>query len=209
MNSEVDLYLQDGCGRCKLYKTPQCKVHNWQNELKALRRIVLDCDLTEELKWRVPVYTFNNKNILILSAFKEFCSLSFIKGALMKDNNNLLHKQGESSQSARIMKFTNTEDILAIETVIKSYILEALAIEKEGLKVEYKKNLEPVPVELENEFEKDAKFKDAFYKLTQGKQRGYIIYFSQPKQSSTKITRIENSKQHIFNGIGINDKYKC
>jgi uncharacterized protein YdeI (YjbR/CyaY-like superfamily) len=203
MNPEVDLYLEDGCGRCKFYKTPQCKVHRWQSELKALRKIVLDCGLTEELKWSFPVYTYNNKNIVIVSAFKEYCSLSFFKGVLLQDTNKLLHKQGESSQAARIIKFTSTKEISTIVHILKAYIFEAIEIENVGLKVEFKKNLEPVPGELENEFERDAKFKKAFYDLTPGKQRGYIIYFSQPKQSITRETRIGNCKQKIMNGEGV------
>ena len=207
MNLKVDLYLEDGCGRCKFFKTPQCKVHNWQNELKALRKIVLDCGLTEELKWSVPVYTYNNKNIVIVSAFKEYCSISFFKGALLQDAENILHKQGESSQSARII--TNKKEVSELEQTLKAYIFEAIEIENIGLKVEFKKNLEPVPIELENKFKEDVKFREAFYNLTQGKQRGYVIYFSQPKQSSTRATRIENSKENIMKGIGLNDKFKC
>jgi uncharacterized protein YdeI (YjbR/CyaY-like superfamily) len=203
MNPEVDLYLEDGCGRCKFYKTPQCKVRNWVSELKTLRKIVLDCGLTEEIKWRVPVYTYNNKNIAILSAFKEYCSLNFFKGALLQDTNGILHKQGESSQSARIIKFTDKKEISALEQLLKAYIFEAIEVENVGLKVEFKKNLEPVPSELENQFERDTKFKKAFYDLSPGKQRGYIIYFSQPKQSTTRETRIGNCKQKIMNGEGV------
>ena len=209
MNPEVDLYLEDGCGRCKFYKTPQCKVHNWVSELKALRTIVLDCGLTEELKWSVPVYTYNNKNIVIVSAFKEYCSLSFFKGVLLQDTNGILHKQGESSQSARIIKFTDKKDILAIEQILKAYIFEAVEVENKGLKVEFKRDLEPVPIELQNKFDKNATFKKAFYTLTPSKQRAYIIHFSQPKQSQTRETRIENCTPKILKGEGINDKYKC
>ena len=209
MNSKVDLYLEDGCGRCKFYKTPQCKVHNWQNELKALRKIVLDCGLTEELKWSVPVYTYNNKNIVIVSAFKEYCSLSFFKGALLQDTNGILHKQGESSQSARIIKFTDKKEISTLEQTLKAYIFEAIEVENIGLKVAFKKDLEPIPIELQNKLDKDPTFKKAFQSLTTGKQRGYIIHFSQPKQSQTRETRIENCTPKILKGEGLNDKYKC
>jgi uncharacterized protein YdeI (YjbR/CyaY-like superfamily) len=204
MNPQVDLYLEDGCGRCKFYKTPQCKVHNWQNELKVLRKIVLDCGLTEELKWSVPVYTYNQKNIAIVSAFKEYCSLSFFKGSLLQDSEGILYKQGESSQSARIIKFTSVKEILSREALLKAYIFEALEIENAGLKVEFKKNLEPVPIELEHKFETDIEFKKAFYDLTIGKQRGYIIYFSQPKQTETRLSRIEKCMQKILKGEGLN-----
>jgi uncharacterized protein YdeI (YjbR/CyaY-like superfamily) len=209
MNPEIDLYLEDGCGRCKFYKTAQCKVQSWQSELKALRKIVLDCGLTEELKWSVPVYTYNNKNIIIVGAFKDYCSLSFFKGVLLQDAENILQKQGQSSQSARIIKFTNTIEITTIKDLLKAYIFEAIELENIGLKVEFKKNLETIPFELQNKFDKDSKFEKAFYSLTSSKQRGYVIYFSQPKQSTTRETRIENSKQKIMNGEGLNDKYKC
>jgi uncharacterized protein YdeI (YjbR/CyaY-like superfamily) len=162
MNPEVDLYLEDGCGRCKFYKTPQCKVHNWVSELKTLRKIVLDCGLTEELKWSVPVYTYNNKNIAIVSAFKEYCSLSFFKGSLLQDTNGILHKQGESSQSARVIKFTDKKEISALEQILKAYIFEAIEVENIGLKVEFKKDLEPIPIELQNKLDKDPTFKKAF-----------------------------------------------
>ncbi len=209
MNPQVDLYLEDGCGRCKYYKTTQCKVHNWQSELKALRAIVLECGLTEELKWSVPVYTHKNKNIAIVSAFKDYCSLSFFKGSLLQDTENILHKQGESSQSARILKFTNVKEISKIRDIIKAYIFEAIELESQGIKVEFKKNLETIPDELQKCFDNDTSFQKAFYALTPSKQRGYIIYFSQPKQSQTRETRIENCKQKILNGVGLNDKYKC
>jgi uncharacterized protein YdeI (YjbR/CyaY-like superfamily) len=207
-NPKVDLYLADGCGRCEYYATPKCKVKNWQKELETLRQIVIDCGLTEELKWSVPVYTSQNKNIAVVSAFKEYCSLSFFKGVLLKDQHKLLEQQGESSQSARLIKFTDSKTILKLSPVLKEYILEAVELEKNGQKVTFKKNLEPIPEELEDIFKKLPVLKNAFYSLTPGKQRGYIIYFSQPKQSETRISRIEKCKQKIMNGEGLNDKYK-
>lgn len=208
MNPLIDLYLEDGCGRCKLYKTPQCKVHNWQNELKILRKIVLECGLTEELKWSVPVYTYNDKNIVIVSAFKEYSSLSFFKGALLQDTDNLLQKQGENSQSGRIIKFTSASEITQIESILKAYIFEAIEIEKIGLKVETKKNPEPIPLELQNKLDTDPVFNKAFNALTPGKQRGYIIYFSQPKQSKTRESRIESCVEKILKGEAFYDKKK-
>ncbi len=207
MNLKVDLYLEGGCGRCELYKTLQCKVHNWQNELKTLRSIVLDCGLTEELKWSVPVYTFNNKNSAIVSAFKEYCSLSFFKGVLLQDTVGVLHKQGENSQSARIIKFTSVQEILTIEPILKAYLFEALEIENAGLKVEFKKNIEPVPIELQKKLEENPTLKKAFYSLTPSKQRAYLIYFSQPKQSETRVSRIEKCIEKIMNNEDLNHKY--
>jgi uncharacterized protein YdeI (YjbR/CyaY-like superfamily) len=208
MNPAIDLYLADGCGRCKYYKTSQCKVHSWQSELIALRQIVLECGLTEELKWSVPVYTNNHKNIAIVSAFKDYCSLSFFKGALLQDPEKILFKQGESSQSARIIKFTNTTEIVKLKDILKSYIFEAIELETLGQKVEFKKNPEPVPAELQDKLNKDKKFNQAFYALPPGKQRGYIIYFSQPKQPATRVKRIDAKEQDILNGVGLNDQYK-
>ncbi len=205
LNPKIDLYIADGCGRCDFYATPKCKVRNWQIELETLRQIVLECGLTEELKWGVPCYTFNESNVAVVAAFKDYCSLSFFKGALLQDTNNLLDKPGESTQSARLIKFTNSEDIVAQEAVLKSYILQAIEVEKAGLKVNFNKNLEPVPEELLQAFEAFPALKKAFYTLTAGRQRGYILFFSQPKQSNTRVSRIEKSMDKIMNGKGLND----
>jgi uncharacterized protein YdeI (YjbR/CyaY-like superfamily) len=209
MNPQVDAYLLDGCGRCAYYATPMCKVKNWTQELALLRKIVLECGLTEELKWKVPVYTDQAKNILIVSAFKEYCSLGFFKGALMADKDNLLVKQGESVQSSRIIKFTDPDSIVKLTPVLKQYISEAVAIERKGEKVVFIKNLEPMPEELKQKFDEFPALKDAFYALTPGKQRGYIIHISQPKQSSSRVSRIEKCMDKILRGEGFHDKYKC
>ena len=209
MNHKVDKYLIDGCMRCKFGGTPDCKVNNWREELETLRQIVLESGLTEEIKWGVPCYTSDDKNIVIVSAFKEYACLSFFKGVLLEDKQKILLKQGENSQSARIIKYTNPKEIIKQATIIKSYIKEAVDLEKAGQKVELKKNPEPIPDELTDEFRNDLEFKKAFYALTLGRQRGYIIYFSQPKNSQTKIKRIKQCKQNILNGIGLNDKYNC
>jgi uncharacterized protein YdeI (YjbR/CyaY-like superfamily) len=205
MNPKVDLYLADGCGRCAFYATPQCKVKNWRKELETLRQIVLACNLTEELKWSVPVYTYQNKNILIVSAFKDYCAISFFKGALLEDKQGILDKPGESTQSARLIKFTSEKEIIKCAAILKKYILEAIAMESSGKKVMFKKDLDPIPEELENKMHALPVFKNAFYALTPSKQRGYIIYFSQPKQSATRVARIEKCVEKIMNGLGIND----
>lgn len=207
MNPKIDKYLINGCMRCKLGATPDCKVHKWTVQLELLRTIVLDCGLNEELKWGVPCYTFQNSNVLIVSAFKEYCSISFFKGALLNDTNGILEKQGGNTQAARLIKFTNVEKIKELEPVLKAYIYEAVEVEKAGLKVAFKKNSEPIPEELEKKFEKDPFLKTAFEALTPGRQRGYILYFSAPKQSKTRILRIEKSIRKILNGEGLNDKY--
>jgi uncharacterized protein YdeI (YjbR/CyaY-like superfamily) len=207
MNPMVDKYLVDGCMRCKYGATPACKVNTWKEELVLLRQIVLACGLTEEVKWGVPCYTYNKKNIVVVSAFKDYSSLSFFKGVLLKDPHNILDQHGESSQSARLIKFTDPRQILERENVLKAYILEAVEIEKSALKVLFKKNPEPIPEELMEKFDEYPELEKAFYALTPGRQRGYIIYFSQPKQPQTRHSRIEKCKEKIFNGEGLNDKY--
>jgi uncharacterized protein YdeI (YjbR/CyaY-like superfamily) len=205
LNPTVDLYIADGCGRCKYYATAKCKVRNWQEALETLRQVVLECGLTEELKWSVPCYTFNGKNIVVISAFKEYCSLSFFKGALLQDNKSILDKTSESMQSARLVKFKHTKEIIDKTSILKAYILQAIEIEKAGLKVNFKKSPEPVPEELLTKFDEYPGLKKAFYDLTPGRQRGYIIYFSQPKQSNTRASRIEKCMDKIMNGAGLND----
>ncbi len=203
MNPKVDLYLADGCGRCALYATPQCKVIPWQKELAALRAIVLDCGLTEELKWGVPCYTFQDGNIAIVSAFKAYCSISFFKGVLLQDVHGILVQQGEHSQAARLIKFTNIQQILAQESILKTYIYEAIEVEKAGLKVEFKKNPEPIPEEFQRIMDENPALKTAFEALTPGRQRGYILHFSQPKQAKSREARIEKCVARIMEGKGL------
>lgn len=176
--------------------------------MKLLRKIVLDCGLTEELKWAVPCYTFQNANILIISAFKEFCSINIFKGALLSDTHNILVKAGKNTQSARLLKFTNVKDIIDLESTIKAYIFEAIEVEKSGLKVVFKKNPEPIPIELQQRLDNNLEFNNAFKSITPGRQRGYILYFSAPKQSKTRISRIEKCQDLILNGLGLHDTYR-
>jgi uncharacterized protein YdeI (YjbR/CyaY-like superfamily) len=208
MPETVDAYLVNGCMRCKLGATPLCKVNNWQQELVAIRKMIASTGLVETIKWGVPCYTYHNKNIAILSAFKEYCSLSFFKGALLNDPYRVLQQQGESSQAARLLKYTNLQDVLDHQNIIKEYLFEAMEIEKQGKKITFQKNPEPIPEELLQVFEQNLALQNAFFALTPGKQRGYIIYFSQPKQSITRLARIEKYTQQIMNGIGFHDNYK-
>jgi uncharacterized protein YdeI (YjbR/CyaY-like superfamily) len=205
MDPKVDMYIADGCGRCAFYTTPQCKVKKWQIELETLRQVVLESELTEELKWGVPCYTFNKSNVAIVAAFKDYCAISFFKGALLQDSCGMLDKPGESTQSARLIKFTSAEKILEMKLILKDYIAEAIEIEMSGKRVIFNKKLEPIPQELENKLNELPAFKKAFFSLTPGKQRGYVIYFSQPKQSQTRNARIEKCMQKIMNGKGLND----
>lgn len=204
MTTDVATYLSEGCGRCSLGGTPECKVHTWQQELIALRRIVLECGLDEECKWGVPCYTFQGKNILMVSALKDSCILSFFKGSLLHDEHGLLSFAGENSQVAKMMRFTRAEDILLLEEQIKNYIFEAVEVEKAGLKVP-KSAAPELPEELLRKFEEQPAFHAAFEALTPGRQRGYLLHFSQPKQSSTRTTRIEKCLPKIFAGKGMQE----
>jgi uncharacterized protein YdeI (YjbR/CyaY-like superfamily) len=205
MNQKVDLFLLDGCGRCKLYQTPQCKVHKWPEELITLRGLILEYGLEEEIKWGFPCYTLNGKNILMLAPFKDNCALSFFKGALLKENP-ILEKSGENSNTFRLIRFQGMDKINKEIDTIRLIIQEAIDIEKSGKKLP-KTNYSSIeiPEELEAAFEDDHLFKAAFKSLTPGRQRGYILHFSQPKQTQTRSNRIEKSKTAIMNGKGLNE----
>lgn len=206
MTTDVATYLSEGCGRCSLGGTPECKVHTWQQELIALRRIVLECGLDEECKWGVPCYTFQGKNILMVSALKDSCILSFFKGSLLHDEHGLLSFAGENSQVAKMARFTRAEEILKVEELLKTYIFEAVEVEKAGLKVQ-KSTAPELPEELLRKFGEMPAFREAFEALTPGRQRGYLLYFSQPKQAQTRENRIEKCVPKILNGEGLQDKY--
>lgn len=178
----------------------------WKAELLLLRKILLKTDLTEEYKWRQPCYTLHGKNIVIIGTFKAYCVLSFFKGALLQDSQSLLHSPGENSQATRQLRFTSIEDIQAAKDSIQAYIAEAIAIEKSGLKVDFKKKATlEYPEELILKFEESPAFKEAFQALSPGRRRGYLLHFSAGKQSKTRNTRIEKYYKRILSGKGIND----
>lgn len=209
MNPGVDQYLLEGCGRCPYGGTPQCKVHRWEAELPLLRRIALDCGLTEEIKWSMPCYTDQGKNILIVSAFKEYCAISFFKGVLLQDEGRLLVSPGENSQAGRYFKFTSSQQILEQEELIKAYIFELLELEKAGVKVPMKSaDEQDIAEEFQSVLDADPVIRAAFYALTPGKRRGYLLHFAQPKQSQTKKDRIEKCIPMILSGKGLQDEYK-
>lgn len=192
MNPKVDEYLS---GEQK-----------WREELKSLRTIVLECGLHEELKWGKPCYTHEKSNVLILHAFKEYCAILFVKGALLKDSNEILIRQTENVQAGRQIRFTSLGEIIDNEPTIKGYIYEAIEIERAGLEVNFKNSAEfAIPGELQNKLDQNPELKAAFYSLTPGRQRGYILYFSQPKQSKTRESRIEKYVQPILDGKGLSD----
>ncbi|MDK8642094.1 YdeI/OmpD-associated family protein [Niallia taxi] len=180
---------------------------SWQEEYVKLRSIILDCELTEEFKWMHPCYTLNNKNIVLIHGFKEYVALLFHKGALLKDPKGILVQQTENVQAARQIRFTNLQEIVEKEAVLKAYIHEAIAVEEAGLEVELKKNEEySVPEELQQKFAENPAFKEAFEALTPGRQRAYLLHFSQAKQAKTREARIEKYLPHILEGKGLNDK---
>lgn len=178
----------------------------WKKEYAKLRSIILDCGLSEELKWGVPCYMFQKSNIVLIHGFKNYCALLFHKGALLKDTDNLLIQQTENVQSARQIRFTNLKEIMDKEALLKAYIFEAIEVEKAGLEVKMKKTKEfKMPDEFKKKLDNNPDLKTAFEALTPGRQRGYILYFSQAKQSKTRESRIEKHIQKIFEGKGLKD----
>lgn len=193
MNPKVDKYISN--------------VGKWPKELELLRKIILDCGLTEDYKWKHPCYTYQKNNILLIHEFKEYCAILFHKGVLLKDSENILVQQTENVQSARQIRFTSIKEIVKLKSTIKTYVFEAIEIEKSGLKVPMRKTSGyNMPEELQQKFRENPNFKTAFENLTPGRQRGYLLYFSQPKQSKTRESRIEKYSKAILNGKGLNDK---
>lgn len=192
MNPKVDTFFEN--------------LSSWKEEMEILRSIVLDCGLKEDYKWKVPCYTYNGKNVLIIHGFKDYCALNFFKGALLKDTDKLLIQPTENSQAARQIRFTNTKEITENSQILKTYIFQAIEVEKAGLDIDYKKTTEyDIPEELQQVLDTDTEFKVAFEALTPGRQRGYLLHFSQPKQSGTRTSRIEKARDRIFDGKGIHD----
>ena len=182
------------------------KAKKWREEFQKLRMVCLDCGLIEGLKWGKPCYTFQNSNIVLIHGFKDYCALLFFKGALLKDAKDILVQQTENVQAARQIRFTNVREILEMESILKVYIKEAIEVEKAGEKVSLKKTSQfKMPEEFKHKLDENSALKSAFAKLTPGRQRGYLLYFSAPKQSRTRESRIEKSMRQILNGKGLND----
>jgi uncharacterized protein YdeI (YjbR/CyaY-like superfamily) len=192
MNPLVDSYLK--------------KAKNWKLEMETLRTLLLEAKLEEALKWGKPCYAYQETNLFIIQAFKDNCALLFFKGVLLKDEKNILVKPGENSQAARMIRFKDVQEIIKIKSILKSYIKEAIDAEKNGLKVEVKKEIQlELPEELVAKFKKNGAFKNAFNELTSGRQRAYLLFFNAAKQAETRVTRIEKYTQQILCGKGIND----
>lgn len=193
MNPKVDFYFT--------------KDRKWQQEIEGLRKIVLDCGLTEELKWGVPCYSHNNKNIGLIHVFKEYCALLFFKGALLNDADGILIQQTKNTQATRQIRFTDRKEILAMAASLKAYIFEAIEVERSGLNVKFKKTSEyEVPDEFKLKLKAMPALKTAFDGLTPGRKRAYILYFSAAKQSQTRAARIEKCMQQIFDGKGLDGR---
>jgi uncharacterized protein YdeI (YjbR/CyaY-like superfamily) len=193
MNPKVDVFLS--------------RAKKWQEELHKLRTIILDCQLTEELKWGAPCYTFQKSNVVLMRGFKEYCALLFFKGALLNDANGILVKPGENTQAGRQIRFTNVREIVEMEPILKAYIREAVEVEKAGLKVGVGDKRELVfPEEFQKKLEENPALKAAFEALTPGRQRAYNLYFSAPKQSKTRESRVEKCMQRILDGKGLDDR---
>ncbi|MCW3110907.1 MAG: hypothetical protein JWQ09_5413 [Segetibacter sp.] len=192
MNPKVDFFFS--------------KAKQWQKEFEQLRMIILDCGLTEELKWGNPCYTFQERNIVLIHGFKEYCALLFFKGALLNDAHGILIQQTKNVQAARQIRFTSVQQIVEMEAVLKAYIYEAVEVEKAGLKVDLKKTAEFTMVEeFQKKLDELPALKTAFDALTPGRQRAYLLHFSQPKQSKTRESRVEKCMQQILEGKGLND----
>jgi uncharacterized protein YdeI (YjbR/CyaY-like superfamily) len=192
MNPKVDWYFS--------------KNENWEKEINKLRTIILDCGLTEELKWGCPCYTHQESNIVLIHVFKEYCAVLFFKGALLNDPNGILIQQTKNVQAARQIRFTNVKEIVKLEKLIKAYIYEAIEVEEAGLKVKLKKVAEySMPEEFQKKLDKSKALKTAFEKLTPGRQRGYLLHFSSAKQSKTREARVEKYMTKIIEGKGIDD----
>jgi uncharacterized protein YdeI (YjbR/CyaY-like superfamily) len=198
----------------KKMSTPNPKVDwffdkpgKWQESYEKLRTIILDCGLSEELKWGCPCYTFEKRNIVLIHGFKEYCAILFFKGALLNDADGILIQQTENVQAARQIRFTNVREIVKAKPILKAYIYEAIEVEKAGLKVKLKKATEfKIPEEFQNKLSEVPALKTAFYALTPGRQRAYLLYFSQAKQSKTRVARVEKCMPQILNGKGLDDE---
>lgn len=178
----------------------------WREELRALRAILLECRLSEEFKWRSPCYTVQGGNVATLWGFKESCALSFFKGILLKDPQGILVAPGANSRSVRMIRLTSLREIVGQEVCLKAYIHEAIDAEKAGLKVDFRDDDLELPQELIESFDRDPLLKTAFHALTPGRQRGYVLHFSQPRQSATRVSRIEKCRLRIFEGKGLHDR---
>jgi uncharacterized protein YdeI (YjbR/CyaY-like superfamily) len=205
MVSSVDAYMAEGCGRCDYYATPACKVRRWTELLETLRQVLLDSGLTETVKWGSPCYVDNAHNICMIGALKSHCTLSFFKGAVLADPDGWLEFAGENSRIAKFMRFTSAAEVLARQEIIHGFIRQAVAVEQQGISGKPAEEPLVLPAELLDMMAEDQVLEKAFYSLTPGRQRGYVLFFLQAKQSATRRSRIEKYREKILGGKGMHD----
>lgn len=204
--TSVDSYLQDGCGRCDLYRTPACKVHRWTAGLQVMRELLLAAGLTEEMKWGSPCYTLDGKNVAMIVSFKESCALQFFKGAALDDPAGLLESPGPNSQYGRFMRFRSSEEVGEKRAQARQFVEQAIALERAGFKIAPPASREPMPAELEQRLAADPQLAQAFAALTPGRQRSHILHISGAKQSETRERRVERCAGEILAGRGFAER---
>lgn len=204
--TSVDAYLRDGCGRCDKYRTPACKVHRWTKPLEALRALVLESGLVEEMKWGMPCYTLDGKNVLMIAAFKEHCALQFFKGAALEDPDGVLESAGPNSQHVRFIKFRSSGDLTARRKAVTGLVARAIALERAGGKVVPRAQAEAIPAELSRRLASDGALRRAFDALTPGRRRSHVLHVSGAKQADTRERRVDRCVEAILAGRGFNER---
>lgn len=205
-NTSVDSFLAEGCGRCEHYQTPQCKVHLWTEELVLLRELLQETELTEEMKWGSPCYTLDGGNVVNLTALRDCCALGFFKGALLDDPDGVLEAPGPNSQAVRMLKFTSADQIREQHALASRFIAQAIALEKAGAKVAFKKRPEPIPEELQAALDADPALEAAWKALTPGRQRSHILQVSGAKLAATRARRVQKCVPKILAGKSYLDR---
>ncbi len=204
--TSVDSYLQDGCGRCDRYRTAECKVHRWTATLLALRELLSESGLTEEMKWGSPCYTLDGKNVVMIASLHDFCALSFLKGAILEDEHGVLEAPGPNSRIARYLKFTSAEQVQARRAIAAKLIEQAIEAERAGKRVPPRSATEPIPEELQARLDADPLLAEAYEALTPGRRRSHILYVSGAKQSKTRGARAERCVSKVLAGKGYNER---
>lgn len=198
----VDHYFLDGCGRCERYATERCSARVWSELLHHLREVMLESGLKEELKWSAPCYTHNGKNVAMIGAFKDNCVISFFKGALIPEDRGILVKPGEYSQESRVVRFRDVSEVVKYREDLLYFLQKAIAIEESGLRIEESSKVVELPIEMKERFAEDKTLARAFYALTPGRQRGYIMHIGSAKNASTRISRLNKCEEKILSGKG-------
>jgi uncharacterized protein YdeI (YjbR/CyaY-like superfamily) len=204
-NTSVESYLEDGCGRCDKFKTPECKVHDWAEPLVALRDLLRETELVEEMKWGSPCYTLGGKNVVMIVARTDYCALSFFKGSALDDDEGLLERPGPNTKHGRLLKFRSAQDVSDLGQQARDFVRQAIEVQRSGKELP-KTEREPVPAELQQKLDDDADFRQAFEALTPGRQRSHILYVGGAKQSKTRVRRVERCVPKVMAGKGYNER---